>query len=189
VAEAKRALRQEILARRRALTPAQREAAGRAVAAHVVEIAAVRNAGRVALYAPTADEVSTRPLFEALASFGCRRLLPRISGDVLEFAAIATWAELRSGRLRLLAPPETAPAEALDSGDVVVVPGVAFGSQGQRLGRGGGYYDRTFATSGPSLIGIAFDLQLVDPVPTDSHDRAMDAIVTERGLRFSSGRV
>jgi 5-formyltetrahydrofolate cyclo-ligase len=188
VAEAKRELRREILAKRRAISAARREAAGHAVVVHVLAIPAVRAAANVALYAATADELPTRPLFEALAGTGCRRLLPGIRGDVLAFARVDAWTELEPGPLGLLTPRDALPVETLDAGDVVVVPGVAFDTRGARLGRGGGYYDRTFAAAGPLLMGIAFDLQIVDRLPTDSHDRAMGAIVTERGLRFWAGK-
>jgi 5-formyltetrahydrofolate cyclo-ligase len=181
-------MRREFAERRRAVPPAQRGAAGRAVAAHVLEIAAVRGARRVGLYAATADELPTRPLFELLAQLSCRRLLPRISSGTLEFACVSAWAELQPVALGLLAPPDDLPAEILGAGDVVMVPALAFDLGGHRLGRGGGHYDRTFSTAGPLLIGIGFELQVVDQVPTESHDRVMDAVVTERGLRFWSGR-
>jgi len=78
----------------------------------------------------------------------------------------------------------------LEAGDVVVVPGVAFDARGRRLGRGAGCYDRTFPADqrpAPVLIGAAGGAQLVDSVPSGSHDRAMDAIVTERALRWMKG--
>jgi 5-formyltetrahydrofolate cyclo-ligase len=184
----KQAFRRDFAARRRAIPPALREAAGRAVAAHLLEIGAVREAKKVGLYAATADELPTRPLFEALARTGCRRLLPRIDGDTLEFVCVAAWAQLQPGAFGLLTPPDHLPPELLDPGDVVMVPALVFGIRGERLGRGGGYYDRTFPANGPLLIGMGFDLQLVDRVPTGPHDRVMDALVTERGLRFWAGR-
>jgi 5-formyltetrahydrofolate cyclo-ligase len=154
-----------------------------------LEIAAVRSAGKVALYAATLDEMPTRPLFEALARTGCRRLLPRVRGSGLVFACVGGWGDLSPGPLGVLAPPETLPAEALDAGDVVMVPGLVFGTRGERLGRGGGYYDRTFASKGPLLMGLGYELQVVDRVPMEAHDRWLDALVTERGLRFWAGSV
>jgi 5-formyltetrahydrofolate cyclo-ligase len=83
-------------------------------------------------------------------------------------------------------PPEESDAVDLLAGDAVVVPGIAFDEAGHRLGRGRGYYDRTFppeAISAPWLFGFARDFQVVDHVPHGARDRRMDAVVTERGVR------
>ncbi len=181
-------MRRELLARRRAIPPETREAAGRAVAERLLALPTLRAAGRVALYAALEDELPTRPAFEALTALSCRRLLPRIAGDALEFAAVESWSDLRPGRFGVLAPPEDVPAERMVAGDVILVPGVAFGPAGERLGRGGGYYDRTCARSGPLRVGLALHLQLVDAQPHDSHDRPVDAIVTESAEYLLSGR-
>jgi 5-formyltetrahydrofolate cyclo-ligase len=185
VARSKQALRRELLARRREVPPAEREAAGRAVAEGLVQLAAAREAPRVALYAATSDELPTRPLFDALAATGCLRLLPRIRGEGLEFARVDAWNELAPGRFGVLAPPQESPAQALGSGDVVVLPGVAFSAEGHRLGRGGGHYDRTLAGASALLVGAAFAFQLVERVPHDSRDRSVDAIVTEHGVLWA----
>jgi 5-formyltetrahydrofolate cyclo-ligase len=61
----------------------------------------------------------------------------------------------------------------------VVVPGVAFTSDGARLGRGGGHYDQLLARRvGEVRVGIAFDLQIVPAIPEEAHDERMDLVVT-----------
>ena len=70
----------------------------------------------------------------------------------------------------------------ISSIDLVVVPGLAFDTQGRRLGRGGGFYDR-FLSKLPRRtrqLGICFDEQIVPSVPVDAHDAAMDQVVTDR---------
>ena len=125
-----------------------------------------------------------RPLFDAIRRAGEVPLMPRMRGRRLEFVAVRDWADLRSGALGVLEPFAGRVAQRLVPGDVVVLPGLAFDGMGRRLGRGQGYYDRTFATAAPTplLIGAAYDFQLVDRVPHGSHDRRVDAIVTERGM-------
>ncbi len=73
--------------------------------------------------------------------------------------------------------------------DVVLVPGVAFTPTGDRLGQGGGWYDRFLprCRDDAALIGVAFDVQLVDAVPVEDHDRAMDAVITEEGPHWRHG--
>jgi 5-formyltetrahydrofolate cyclo-ligase len=69
----------------------------------------------------------------------------------------------------------------VDSIDVVLLPGVAFDKQGFRLGYGGGYYDRFLPLLSPHTItiGVAYELQLLQQVPTEAHDIPLDLIVTE----------
>lgn len=184
VARQKRRLRGELLRRRRAVDPAEREAAGAAVARSLLAMPQIGRARRIALYAALPDELPTRPIFEALERLGRPRLFPRIAGsagDRLEFAPVDAWDELLPGPLGVLAPPARRAALSLGPEDVALVPGVAFDREGRRLGRGGGHYDRAFAAGGAFLVGIAFELQWVPRVPCDSRDRSMDAIVTERG--------
>jgi 5-formyltetrahydrofolate cyclo-ligase len=141
----------------------------------------------VALYAALPDELPTRALFEGVVASGRAALLPRIlPGRKLEFCPASRWGELRAARYGVLTPPADSEPLALEAGDLVLVPGLAFDLAGGRLGQGGGYYDRAFAREGgPFLCGVAYAFQLIDAVPCDSHDRRMDAIVTERGLHES----
>ena len=72
-----------------------------------------------------------------------------------------------------------------DEFDLVLVPGAAFTADGQRLGRGGGFYDKLLATPGfrAFKIGICFDYQLVPAVPLESHDQRVDRVATESGIQ------
>jgi 5-formyltetrahydrofolate cyclo-ligase len=187
----KRVLRRRAAARRReALAEAGGSVAIR-ICEHLMAEAAIVNAERLALYAALPDEVPTRPLFDALAATGKTLMLPRIaSAGSLVFAVVERFDELISGEYGVLAPPPDAPAAIPAAGDVVVVPGVAFDAHGRRLGRGAGCYDRTFPAdqeSSPLLVGMACEAQIFESVPCGSHDRAMDAIVTERGFRWVKG--
>ena len=188
---AKRELRRQAGARRRAISAAAADAVAERVCEHLLAERAIIDARRVALYAALPDEVPTRPLFEALARAGTPRLLPRIApGRHLVFALAERWEDLHPGGYGVLEPPEAAPVFQPGDGDVVVVPGVAFDRAGRRLGRGKGMYDRSFPASDelqPLLFGMACEAQIVESVPTDSHDRAMDAIVTERAFQWTKG--
>lgn len=187
LAAEKRRLRRLLEARRRAIAPDDAERAGRAVAEHLLRDAALRAASRVALYAALPGELPLRALFDALAARGVARLLPRIRRGRIEFAEVESWAELEPGVFDVLEPPDARPERALGSGDIAVVPGLAFDTQGNRLGHGKGYYDRAFSgerSSLPRLIGACFAAQVIARVPHGSRDRPMDAIVTEFSLRW-----
>ena len=181
--EAKRRLRREMEARRRAVPPAEAEAASRAVARWLAADPRLATAARIALYASLPGELPSRPLFEALAAPGRPRLLPRVRGDGLEWAEAQAWEELVPGRFGVSEPTgETVAAPG--PGDLVLVPGLAFDAAGGRLGRGGGHYDRAFPARAPSplLVGVGYRFQCVAAVPRGERDRLLDAIVHEAGI-------
>lgn len=158
-------------------------AAARAVAARVVGLPGLADVSRVGLYAALPDELPSEPLFEALRALDKRCCFPRCRDDGrLEFAPVERFDELASGRYGLL-EPETA-AEPIGSEDWVIVPGLAFDEEGGRLGRGRAFYDRTFPAGapGPRRIGVGYGFQRVERVPREAHDRAVDWVVTERGV-------
>jgi 5-formyltetrahydrofolate cyclo-ligase len=132
------------------------------------------------MHAALASELSTRALFERARSAGKPTLWPRARPDgALELARCDDWAALTPDSLGIPAPPRAAPRCALQAGDLVVLPGVAFTSDGARLGRGGGHYDRLLARRvGEARVGIAFDLQIVPEIPEEPHDQRMDLVVT-----------
>jgi 5-formyltetrahydrofolate cyclo-ligase len=109
------------------------------------------------------------------------------AGTVMVFTSIAgepdtapfiAWCTARGKRV--VVPEEQPDPTAVD---VVIVPGVAFTPDGGRLGQGGGWYDRFLASVRPDCtsIGVGFDPQVVDVLPTEPHDIRLDSIVTESG--------
>jgi 5-formyltetrahydrofolate cyclo-ligase len=188
-ASEKRRLRRILSQRRRAVPPAEAARAARRIAARLLGEPVLRSAPRVALYAALEDEVPTRPLFDALVAAGKPCLFPRTQGQhALAFALVTDWSELRPGRYGVLEPPAQAAVIRPEAGDLVLVPGVAFDREGGRLGRGLGFYDRSFPVSAPRpplLIGVAFQLQLVEALPCVETDRRVDAVITEAGLHWA----
>jgi 5-formyltetrahydrofolate cyclo-ligase len=192
LAGAKRRLRRELDARRRQVGPEAARAAADAVADALAACAVLRSARCVALYAALRDELQTRPAWERLAAAGRPPLLPRVdSSGHLAFHRVRAWEELRPGRYGVLEPPAGAPTERLGPDDWVCVPGVAFDLEGHRLGRGGGHYDAAFpaASAGPKLVGLAYELQIVDSVPHGANDRAVDVLRTELRWHRVAGRI
>jgi 5-formyltetrahydrofolate cyclo-ligase len=191
IVEAKRRLRGQIAQLRNAVAPAAAASAGRLAADALMDLELARRAARIALYAALPYEIPTRPLFEAVVEKLGSALLPRtVEPTGLEFFAVGRWSDLRPGVFGVLEPPVDGGAVRLMPGDLVVVPGVAFDAAGYRLGHGKGYYDRAFAIErgdAPTLVGFAYEFQIVEAVPHDQRDRRMDAIVTDRKVRDCSG--
>lgn len=142
-------------------------------------------ARRIGLYAELPDEMPMQPLYEAIRAAGKTAFLPRVPAGLpqaLRYHPVEAWEDLVSGRYGVR-QPEVDPAGGLDVSllDLVVVPGLLFDRAGRRLGRGGGYYDRTLGVGRPSCcLGAAFSWQVVDRVPAGPLDQPMDAVVTER---------
>ena len=98
------------------------------------------------------------------------------------------WADrvesLVPGRYGVREPPATAPLETLGPDVLALVPGVAFDTGGGRLGRGAGLWDRALTdVRGAVIFGVGYELQIIDTVPRGAHDRPIDALLTEAGIR------
>ena len=142
-----------------------------------------RSAGTVAIFAPQTAEPDVELLWaEARDKRIC---YPRIAGSGMEFRAVSDPATLVAGRWKLREPdPRHSPAVHLTELELLLVPGVAFTTSGARLGRGGGYYDRILANLSTDAVtlGVCFDLQIVDFLPTEPHDQPVRHVVTESGF-------
>jgi 5-formyltetrahydrofolate cyclo-ligase len=191
IAESKRLLRRQMSQLRNDVPPTAAARAGELATQALLELDWVERAERIALYAALPYELPTRRLFDAIIDRRGSALLPRTTDPIgLEFFAVERWEALRPGGFGVLEPPADGTAVRPGPRDLVVVPGVAFDAEGYRLGHGKGYYDRAFAAElgdSPTLVGFGYEFQVVDAVPHDARDRQMDAIVTDRKVRFCSG--
>ncbi len=184
----KRDLRRSIQVARAAVPPPERAAAGRAIAARVLGLPIVAAAHLVAGFAGHRDEPDTLDLLDRLVAGGKAVLLPVLSGPAGDpepaWAAYGGRAGLVPGRSGVPGPPAGAARRTVDEADLVLVPGVAFDRAGGRLGRGGGWYDRALARVRPGVpvVGLAYDVCVVDAVPMQPHDRTVDLIVTPTRL-------
>lgn len=183
--DAKRAMRDRVLRARDSLPPEIREQAGRAIVATLAARADFRAAETVLLSLSFRSEYDTRPLFEAALAAGKVVSAPRVNADSRMLEAFVVTDPGRDVAPGFRGIPEPLPhcaAVALDAIDWVLVPGVAFDTRGYRIGYGGGYYDRLLPLlrDDAQRIAGAFELQVVEQVPSAPHDLAVDAIVTER---------
>lgn len=183
---AKLALRDQVLAARRRLPLTVVGERARALAAHLAAAPEIRNAVTVAAYVSVSSEPGTGPLLDALGAAGKRVILPLLQPDNdLDWALYAGSTGLRTARRGLLEPDGPALGrDAIGSADAVLVPGLAVGSDGMRLGRGGGSYDRALARAVPgTFVCLLLNSEEVfDSVPHEDHDRPVSAVATEDGL-------
>jgi len=134
----------------------------------------------VALYKAIGGEVNLEPLFKRCWSLNKRTVIPVFNATdrVYEMAEISSATTFVTGNYGIQEPvnPEILDIRAID---LIAVPGVAFDLNGNRLGRGGGYYDRMLEPFSGSAAGICFDFQVLDKIPIDPHDRPVSFLVTE----------
>lgn len=177
----KAALRAKMRRVRAAIPGEERRARGEAIRELLLGLPEMRRAGTVLVFASFGSEVPTRPLAADLHSGGKRLLLPYLAGGEMEVAEVASSEPLVPSAYGPPEPARRAPADPADI-DVVVAPGLAFDRRGNRLGYGGGAYDRYLARLRPVtlIVGIGFQEQIVDEVPTGWGDVPVHLVVTDR---------
>lgn len=168
-------LRQRLLAARRALTPADIEAARAAIRAHVLA-RLEPTVRRVAAYRPLRTEPGSDELIDELTARGIQVLVPVLRDD-----RDLDWASAD-------APAQCLGLEAVATVDLVLVPALAVDARGTRLGRGGGSYDRALTRVGRvPVAALVYDGELLPTVPADPWDRPVDAAVTPSGWHAVGG--
>ncbi len=128
------------------------------------------------------SEVDTTNLIEHLFRQGQKVVLPLVDirKHVLDHYYIQSFSDATTGTFGIHEPdPKVCVSAKISDLDLVIVPGVAFDRRGHRLGSGHGYYDRFLARIESLRVGLAFGAQIVDEVPVNGLDQAMDFIVTE----------
>ncbi|WP_372808646.1 5-formyltetrahydrofolate cyclo-ligase [Pontiella sp.] len=173
-------LRREMASKRQALDAGWIDSASAAVVENLQSLPAFQSAKTVALYMAIGGEVRLDPLFATCRQQGKTTAIPVFnpSTKLYEMAAITANTRFETGNYGIPEPVAPAPI-ALAEIDFMVVPGVAFDRRGNRLGRGGGYYDRLLDGFPGVTAAVAFDFQIVDHVPCAPHDLPVDFLVTE----------
>lgn len=172
----KRNLRHIVRSRIATLSQSQRQQASQQIFSAVESLSAFAEAGVVALFASLPDEPQSQKFIEKW--HGRKRIvLPRIEGDEMHFFDYAP-EKMLAGEFGIAEPQgdiSCAPEEI----DLMVMPGVAFTSTGSRMGRGKGFYDRYLSLNGfrATTVGVCFKEQLVEQIPTETHDKPADYII------------
>lgn len=189
LAGTKAQLRQTLLTARRALADAVRSSEAQALCGHLPEV--VTAAETACAYVPVGAEPGSPAIVDRLNEVCARVLLPvtRCGPDGEPLALL--WGEyvpgaLVAGRFGLLEPgPPWLASTAVAEADVVLVPALAVDRHGVRLGRGGGFYDRSLPLCRPGtrLVAVVRDAEVVDELPSEAHDvRMTHALTPGHGL-------
>lgn len=171
----KKTLRQEIRNRKKAHSAEELAAQSELILQKLALHPAFQEAKRVMLYASLPDEVQTMAFIDEWKERK-QIILPTVVGDDIVPVEVKAGSRMVEGDFHILEPDD----KPYEGGfDLIVVPGMAFDREGHRLGRGKGYYDR-FLAKYPEVktIGICFDFQLLESIPTEPHDRPVEDVIS-----------
>ena len=184
--------RQQLRARRRALDDTERLQRSETLCRQLSRQPLFRSSRKIAAYLPADGEIETQPLIELAWRMKKQVYLPVLTpflGNRLWFARFEPDTRLVSNRYGI-AEPERIHRQriAAQTLDIVLAPLVGFDRSGNRLGMGGGFYDRSFAYlltrrhwQKPRLIGLAYDFQLMQQIPLQPWDVPLTAVATDSG--------
>ena len=189
---AKAATRQAVLLRRDALPGGERALLSGRIVAAILGLPTYQEADAVLAYASFGTELQTDGLLRRVLDDGKALVLPRVERSGLGLYEVRDLAiDLAPGTWGIREPePDRCPPADPDGVGFALIPGVAFDRRARRLGYGGGFYDRLLAgglPEGTPLVSGAFEVQIVDEVPTDPHDASVDFVITEKEVYARDG--
>jgi 5-formyltetrahydrofolate cyclo-ligase len=184
----RKSMRAELIARREAAPLPTRRDWSLAISLMLLHALPVQQGSVIGYCWPYRGEYDPRPLLRRMRERGIQCALPvvRQRGEALIFRAWTPGVQMAQGPLGIAYPVQTAQVDP----DVLLIPLVGFGRAGDRLGYGGGYFDRTLASFArrPLCVGVGFELARMESTYPQAHDIPMDAIVTELAMhRVVSG--
>lgn len=141
-----------------------------------------KEAKTIGIYVSIGKEVDTRTIIESGWSLRKRIAVPKVSLETKEmrFHEITTFSQLEETAFQLQEPLVAQCQEVTSSEiDLLIVPGLAFTKDGYRLGYGGGFYDRYLATYNGKTCALTYQSQIVENIPIDHYDQAVQTILTE----------
>lgn len=173
----KKALRRQIKEKKRQMTLQQIETASTRLEELLVATEQYRQAKTVYGYLPYNQEVRTTPILERALREGKRVAVPKVYGDEMKFIYLTDFTKLEENVWGIPEPVYDEPV-ADDPTALVLMPGLAFTKAGDRMGYGGGFYDK-FLASQPNhpTVALCYDFQIVEKIPTDDYDIPVDLVL------------
>lgn len=179
----KNTIRDEMKKMRRALSPAEIAAKSGLVREKLFSVPEIKRAAAVMTYISAFREVDTAKIIETLFCENKRVAVPvsDTETETITPSYISSGRAMRKGAYGISEPDVIVPADENDF-DVIIVPGIAFDKSCRRIGFGKGYYDKLLCRTRAFKIGLCYDFQLLESIPSDSHDILMDMVITEKNI-------
>lgn len=186
----KKSIRAELISRRDSIPQDQKEKKDAAILNNLFHLEEFIDAKSVLMHVSFRTEVDTFRQLDGILNLGKKLILPLVDSKqkTLTLYEIENIGELVPGYMGILEPNVSEDRKVkINDIDIVVIPGTGFDITGNRLGYGGGYYDRLLSSADKTIpkIALAFEEQILDLVPSEPHDMKMDIIVSdERVIRI-----
>jgi 5-formyltetrahydrofolate cyclo-ligase len=178
--KSKISLRKQVAEARGSLSREERESKSRDIKERLFLLPEFQAASAVMFFASFRSEVDTLPMIRHALALGKRTILPKVKGKDLGLFEIRDFDnDVVPGAWDIPEPREILPVRVHDV-DFMIVPGLAFDLNGNRLGYGAGFYDRILPLYNKGTVALAFEIQIVPEVPVSTLDVPVKKIVTEK---------
>ena len=173
----KKALRQQIRLKKRAMRPEQIHHASERLGALFAQSEPYQKAKTIYFYLPYNQEVRTEPMILKALEHGKQVAVPKVYGDEMRFIYITDFSYIATGYAGIPEPIADEPV-ANDPTALVLMPGLAFDKDGHRIGYGGGFYDR-FLSAEPEhpTVALCYDFQMLEHIDTEEFDIPVDLVL------------
>ncbi len=186
-------LRKRFLEVRNSIDDRERSLKSLDIAKHLFDMPEYNSARSIFLYLSIGSEVDTKPIFDRAKADGKRISVPLCVLDkrCMELYFVESYDDLDIGSYKIYEPKKDLilsgklKQAAAEEVDISVVPGVCFDFNGNRIGYGGGYYDKFLSTFKGVSVGITYDCCMTEEICPDKYDAPVDIVLTESGAKRS----
>lgn len=182
----KKEIRNQILAIRRELEEDTVISFSKSICSRIITEGLLDDVRDICLYMPIKNEVALDELLNVCRQKNINIWLPRIIDNIMDFYLYASDTKLIVGTYNILEPDNTT-KHIPNTHTLVIVPGSVFSVNGDRIGYGGGYYDR-YMTQYPysKYLAVCYDFQILKELPCEDHDQKPDIILSEQRIIYTS---
>lgn len=177
-------MRIEYLAIRNAMDNRARIEYDKSICKYLASSDVYKNSDTILMYYPVRNEVDVLPLYSRAVSDRKRVFFPKCYADdmCMRFFSVSDLSDMEEGTYGIPEPDDKNDAFDNEGDIMIMVPGVVFDKCGYRIGYGKGYYDRFLVDHSGVAVGLAYSCQIAEKIPADINDKAVEMIVTEKGL-------
>lgn len=177
----KKELRKEIIKKRDELDCTEKKIKDKKIIEKLKGTKEYKEAKEIFIYIGFGSEINTKILIEDALEDGKEVCVPKVINKEMVFIKINSLENLVTSNYGILEPVGDKNNFNVDNLGLIIMPGLAFDKQGNRLGYGGGYYDKFLSNNKINVkkIALAYNFQILDKVPSEEHDIKVDSIITE----------
>jgi 5-formyltetrahydrofolate cyclo-ligase len=184
IVDEKQVMRKRVESQMFNLSEEKKQLASRRITKRLLTLPEIFRSKTIGLFASKNNEVHTEELIKTLLRDTTKTIvLPCVENTGLVFRRILSYTDLKIGHFGVREPSLSCQVIPISIIDVLVVPGLAFGVHGERLGRGKGYYDTVLSDFRGISIGICFETQYEKNIPMEIHDKYLNIIVSEKRIK------